>query len=478
MAKKRTLRKKRFFLVVGIVLISLINIGLFYYLSLPMVELKGKTADIEINSTVDASQYIKNVHKCHREDVVIDASQVNVNQLGKYEISYKVKNKEYYFNINVVDSKAPTFKVNDVDIDVGQDINVNDVVFDIEDETKTKVYWKEKYDFSKEGSYNATIIVEDEGGNKTEKIVKVNIVKDEEKPILEGLKDFVVEENQNIDYLAHVSAKDNRDPSPVVQVDSSQVQLDKAGTYKVIYTVKDRSGNENQYTQKVTVKAKEIVQKPSITVPANGNKIVYLTFDDGPSANTQKILNILGKYSAKATFFVTGNGQKYNYLIKDAYQKGHTIGLHTYTHDYAKVYASVDAYFADLNRIGQMVKNQIGFVPHYIRFPGGSSNAVSKKYCTGIMSTLVNEVQNRGYQYYDWNVSSDDATGNNVPVSTIVRSSTSSNANNIMILMHDTQAKSTTVEALPQIIEYYQSQGYVFKGIDDSSFTPHHHVNN
>ena len=77
--------------------------------------------------------------------------------------------------------------------------------------------------------------------------------------------------------------------------------------------------------------------------------------------------------------------------------------MHTYSHDYAKVYASVDAYFQDLDQIGQMVQEEIGYVPCFIRFPGGSSNTVSKKYTAGIMSTLVQEVQNRGYQYYDWN---------------------------------------------------------------------------
>ena len=141
-------------------------------------------------------------------------------------------------------------------------------------------------------------------------------------------------------------------------------------------------------------------------------KVVYLTFDDGPSENTKKIMDILAKYDAKATFFVTGRNQDYNYLIKDAYNAGHTIALHTYSHEYSTVYASVDAYFDDLNKVGQMVKKEIGFVPHYIRFPGGSSNTVSRRYCQGIMSTLTKEVVEKGYQYYDWNGDSTDASGN------------------------------------------------------------------
>lgn len=96
------------------------------------------------------------------------------------------------------------------------------------------------------------------------------------------------------------------------------------------------------------------------------------------------------------------------------------IGLHTYCHDYKTVYTSVDAYFDDLNKIGNMVKDLIGFVPRYIRFPGGSSNTISRKYSQGIMTILSKEVINRGYQYYDWNGDSTDASGNNVPVSKLL----------------------------------------------------------
>ena len=166
---------------------------------------------------------------------------------------------------------------------------------------------------------------------------------------------------------------------------------------------KDSSGN------KITVKRKVNVIKKIGSDKQSNEKVVYLTFDDGPSENTKKIMDILAKYDAKATFFVTGRNQDYNYLIKDAYNAGHTIALHTYSHEYSTVYASVDAYFDDLNKVGQMVKKEIGFVPHYIRFPGGSSNTVSRRYCQGIMSTLTKEVVEKGYQYYDWNGDSTDA---------------------------------------------------------------------
>lgn len=209
----------------------------------------------------------------------------------------------------------------------------------------------------------------------------------------------------------------------------------------------------------------------------NGEKTVYLTFDDGPSANTERVLDILDSYGIKATFFVTAIQPDYAPWIKEAYSRGHTIGMHTYSHDYAQVYSSVDAYFADLDAIGQVVQDQIGYVPCFIRFPGGSSNTVSRNYTSGIMTMLSQEVLNRGYQYYDWNASCGD--GSDHPADVLYAEATKfDGTENIILLMHDSAAKDTTVEALPQVIEYYQGQGYVFKAIDRSTMVPHHSVNN
>lgn len=210
----------------------------------------------------------------------------------------------------------------------------------------------------------------------------------------------------------------------------------------------------------------------------DGTKTVYLTFDDGPSQNTQKVLDILDQYGAKATFFVTGHEPQYRSSIKDAYDRGNTIGMHTFTHDYATVYASEDAYFNDLDQVAQVVKDQIGYVPFLVRFPGGASNTVSANYSQGIMTKLSEDVPARGYQFYDWNVSSGDAAGNNIPVDTIVSSSCVEGYTNIMLLFHDSGAKGTTVEALPQILQFYKDRGYSFKAITRESFVCHHKVNN
>lgn len=467
--------KKKAILLVGILCIITVVFFIFKMFNKPLIAFKKNPVEVEINESIDPTSYIEEIHgKYKSSDVKIDASQVDTKKLGEYTIQYALNDKKYDLTVKVVDTHAPTFNVKNLDIDVGMKVDVKDVVSDIKDATKTKAYFKKDYDFTKEGKKNVTVVVEDEGGNKTEKEIEVNIVKDTEKPELTGLHDLTVKVNGEVDYLSGLTAKDNRDPNPKITVDSSDVNLKKAGTYTVKYTVKDRSGNENVFARQIEVLEKVV----SKAIPSNEEKIIYLTFDDGPSENTKKIIDILEKYDVKATFFVTGNNKKCNKYIKEAYEKGHTIGLHTYSHDYKEVYSSMDAYFDDLNKIGQMVKEQIGFVPKYIRFPGGSSNTKSAKYSKGLMTTLVSEVQNRGYQYYDWNADSTDAVGNNRPVSVLVKNATQSKAKNINLLMHDTAAKSTTVEALPKIIEHYQKLGYTFKGIDDTSFTPHHGVNN
>ena len=205
-------------------------------------------------------------------------------------------------------------------------------------------------------------------------------------------------------------------------------------------------------------------------------KIVYLTFDDGPSSNTQPILDILDKYGCGATFFVMNSDYRNEY--KNIVDHGHAIALHTYTHDFYDLYASVDDYFADLDRISDLVYEKTGVRSMLIRFPGGSSNTISRSVCHGIMSELVDEVENRGYSYFDWNADSQDASRNNVSASHIFESSTSSSANRIILLMHDTDVKDSTVKALPSIIEYYQDQGYFFLSLNENSPGAHHGVVN
>ncbi len=209
----------------------------------------------------------------------------------------------------------------------------------------------------------------------------------------------------------------------------------------------------------------------------NGHKTIYLTFDDGPSANTARVLDILDQYDAKATFFVTGQDPDYFPLIKEAYKRGHTIGLHSMTHDYETVYSSPEGFWQEFDAIGQVVKDQIGYVPCFIRFPGGVSNTISANYSEGIMTYLDQDVQQRGYQYYDWELSCGDGAVLSTE-ETIAAGCEPTDSENVTYLLHDTAAKDSTVEALPTIIEYYQAQGYTFEALDRSSLVYHHGISN
>ncbi|MBP3894751.1 MAG: polysaccharide deacetylase family protein [Atopobiaceae bacterium] len=208
-------------------------------------------------------------------------------------------------------------------------------------------------------------------------------------------------------------------------------------------------------------------------------KTVYLTFDDGPSANTQPVLDILDRYGIKATFFVTNINPEYQDMIRECYRRGHTIGMHTYSHDYAQVYASLDAYWQDLGMISDIVREQIGYVPCFIRFPGGSSNTISANYTTGIMSELSQEVVAAGYQYYDWDASCGDGAEHTAEeLVEATKADTAYGYQSIVFLAHDGAEKQATVEALPSIIEYFQSEGYTFAPLDRSTCVPHHGIGN
>ncbi len=205
----------------------------------------------------------------------------------------------------------------------------------------------------------------------------------------------------------------------------------------------------------------------------------YLTFDDGPSKNTTKILDILDRYNVKATFFVIYS-KDYSNVYKQIVDRGHTLALHSYSHDYSKIYKSQTAYFDDLEKLNDYVSGLTGVSPKIMRFPGGASNTVSRKHCKGIMTELSAEVQNRGYKYFDWNVDSGDADDTTVPKDTLVKNIKSRIGSNASacILMHDASAKTTTVDALPQIIEYLQSSGYEILPLTEDTPPIHHSINN
>ena len=239
--------------------------------------------------------------------------------------------------------------------------------------------------------------------------------------------------------------------------DPETSKLDFADEESLASTQKTEADIEENKTEEVSAQSEN-----------DGNiKRAYLTFDDGPSDNTGEILDILDANNVKATFFVVGREEKYHDTYRDIVNRGHTLGLHSYTHDYDKIYASLDDFAEDIEELQKLLYDVTGVRCVYYRFPGGSSNTVSKV----DMDTLIDYVNNKGLVYYDWNALNNDAVcGSFTPqqlVDNIMKDAVSQN--DVVILMHDLTARHTTVESLQQLIDELREQGFTLLPIDENA---------
>ena len=209
-------------------------------------------------------------------------------------------------------------------------------------------------------------------------------------------------------------------------------------------------------------------------------KWVCLTFDDGPSKTTPDVLRALDTAGVKATFFVvaTDYNEKYLPLLTEASAKGHQIALHSASHEYSDIYRSTEAYWNDLTRLKERIAPYVD-VEHirYLRFPGGSTNTVSRRYGgKGLMKALKSEVEQKGYQWVDWNVCAEDAVGGKPSADTIFRNVVreTGEQTQCIVLMHDSASTHTTAEALPNIIRWYQDHGFAFCTVEQA--VPQNHT--
>jgi len=293
----------------------------------------------------------------------------------------------------------------------------------------------------------------------------------------EGLESQLNEKDKQIaEKDKQIKEKDNK----ISSLNSRVTELEKLKADK-LYPTKPLLPAVSVDTSAVnSIKEAENLRLAAQNKMANGNKICFLTFDDGPNMYTEKILTTLKQYNVKATFFVTqqnGVSVQYKHLIKRAYDEGHAIGVHTASHEYSQIYKSEAAYLADFNKMNGVIKSLIGKEVDIFRFPGGSSNAVSKSYCRGIMSKLVVTMTKKGYQYFDWNVGSGDANYPTPNSSTIARNVINGckGRSSACVLMHD---KSVTANALPTIIVELKKQGFVFLPLTVDNYGYHHGLNN
>ncbi|MBR5410818.1 MAG: polysaccharide deacetylase [Clostridia bacterium] len=212
--------------------------------------------------------------------------------------------------------------------------------------------------------------------------------------------------------------------------------------------------------------------------PAPQNKVIYLTFDDGPGEFTETLLDVLKENNVKATFFVTaGNEDKLDVLTREA-SEGHSIGVHSLTHKYNVIYSSTDAFWEDFNAMQDIIREKTGSETLLMRFPGGSSNTISSG-VPGIMTTLTKQMKEKGYYYFDWNVDSDDAGSarSAEEVSENCKRGVE-NTRVSVILCHD--IKEYTVKGMKLFIPWALENGYTFLPLttDDTSFNAHHTVRN
>ena len=415
---------------------------------------------------LSCNKYLKLFCKNISNKVDINKKSKNDKLFINYEIKYNNNKKVLTREIVFKDLESPkiTLEGNDINLCPNQTYvesgfkAYDNVDGDITNNVEVKTINNKIY-------YN----VIDSSGNKKTIFRKVNY-NDTVAPTikLNGNKTIYVYKGQKYNEYG-INVSDNCDSNLESNVKIiNNVDTNKIGKYKVIYTVDDNSGNITSVTRNV------IVYDDISDVEKNG-KVVYLTFDDGPVSYTIHILDILKKYNVKATFFVTNQFSNYQYLIKREYIEGHSVAVHTYSHNYKQIYSSLDNYILDFDNMNQIIFEQTGNYSKLFRFPGGSSNTISR-FNRGIMSELDKKMTELGYIYFDWNVDSMDTSYKDPDkIAESVIKGMEENEYSI-VLMHD--IKKANIESVDKIISYGLENGYTFLPLDENSPIHHHKINN
>lgn len=457
-------------LVIGILIYSFFFRNTIYFnnfISEERLEVYGKYVDKKIDVCYGNRMICKKIKYDKKGNV--DSKKV-----GVYVVTYSAKHGKKVVTkekkIKVIDTKPPELVIDGSFNNVCPNGKALGVTYKATDNYDGDITSNIKYSIK-----NDKIIykVSDSSGNTTTKEFDV-VINDNEKPSIVLNDDSTVYLGVGNQYdEPGYAAVDNCDGDITknVKVDGN-VDVNKEGSYILTYSVSDSFKNETSV--KRTVK---VFNRNNYTPGVVTEKTIYLTFDDGPGVYTAKLLDILKKYDVKATFFVTGHDSKNADLIKREHDEGHTVGLHSFSHNYAKIYVSEEAYMEDLLAINDRVKSYTGADTKIIRFPGGSSNTVSRRYRNGIMSLLTKKVEEIGFRYFDWDISSGDA-GNTKDTNQVyinVTSAIKPDKSNV-VLMHD--VKSYSVDAVERIIEYGLSNGYTFAPLTMESPVVHQKVNN
>ena len=464
---------------VGAIVLALI-IFLVATLSIDLqLTVNGGTDPLTLVYGKDTYQEPGATAKADGKDVEVQISgSVDVTKLGTYQITYKAQylwtSKTVKREVRVVDATAPIITLKTVP---GY-MTLPGEEYVEEGYTATDDYDGDITDKVQVRTENDVVYytVKDSSGNET--TVERQIVRTDITPPTITLKgDASITINAGTSYEEPgYTANDNIDGDITDKVEiSGSVNIYHAGTYTLTYTVTDSHGNKATAERTVVVKP---IKQPDTVAP--GGKVIYLTFDDGPSKHTDTLLALLERYNAKATFFVVNTNNKMKTRLNAIVNGGHGIAIHSKTHEYSEIYASEEAFFNDLYAMQKIIKDYTGVTTTMMRFPGGSSNTISKKYCAGIMTRLTQAVQDQGFQYFDWNVSSGDAGGTKDTAQVVANVITGiqklDGKRPAVVLQHDIHEFS--VAAVEEILVWGLANGYTFQALTPNSPVCHHPVNN
>lgn len=466
-------------------IIFALGIGTTFVVEKPVVQTVD-TISYEVGVNEKLDQVIVKYHFMDISDKVKTEGEVNFNKVGSYKVKYIVPtilgNYTKEQTIEIVDTTAPTITLigNETEeISYNQEYKEEGyTVTDNSNEDLQEAVTVTKEEVSNT-EYKLVYTVEDSSHNigSAERIVKL-IDKVAPTIKLKGGSTVYIQLNEKYTEQG-ATATDEIDGDLTDKIQTSgKADTSKSGSYTITYTVKDNSENEAKKTRTVVVYDGS---KPNVNTNAGSESgVIYLTFDDGPSSSiTPKILDILKAKGVKATFFILNYSSANEKLVKREFNEGHTIGIHGYSHEYKEIYQSVDTYMQNITKLQEKIKKTTGYTSIYTRFPGGSSNTVSRKYCKGIMTVLTKEVVARGFKYFDWNVSSGDAGGAKTSqdvYNNVTKGLKHNRAN--MVLMHDFSGNTKTLNALSDIIDYGLKNGYTFSSINSSTPMITHGVNN
>lgn len=198
-------------------------------------------------------------------------------------------------------------------------------------------------------------------------------------------------------------------------------------------------------------------------------KVIYLTFDDGPSKNTAAILDVLAEEGVPATFFVIGaETERGLALYQRILDEGHTLGLHTYTHEYSQIYASADAYLNDIAKLSAHLRDTVGYQPKIFRFPGGSNNATADP---AVLKEIKERAAKMGLTWFDWNALGKDDRSWTADPTDICENivNTAGDKDRIITLMHDDGLRTTAADAVRLVIKHYRALGYRFDKLTEDT---------